>query len=123
MPKKILIVDDEESILALFLSVLKPPSYLAIEALSGEIALRLAQDHVFDLAFIDIVMPGISGIETSKRLRRMQPNLKIVLMTGYLTENAPEVVNAAGAEAFLQKSFSPLAITALTEKLLASSTS
>jgi CheY-like chemotaxis protein len=79
---RILIVDDEGSIRDLFAGVFRPPVYHTLKAADGPSALALAKTNIFDLAFVDRVMPGMDGIEISKRLREIQPALKIVLISG-----------------------------------------
>ena len=115
---RIMIVDDEESIRELFLGLFPAPNYLTLAAAHGEEALQLARSNILDLAYIDIMMPGIDGIETSKRLREMQPVLRTVLISGYLIEDRARAVEEAGAQAFLAKPFSVAAVRSLAERLL-----
>lgn len=115
---RILIVDDEESIRELFGGLFRPPDYYTLAAPNGMTAVALASEHIFDLAFIDFKMPDMNGVETSKRLREIQPSLKTVLISGYLVEDRANAVEEARAQAFLAKPFSAAAVRSLAERLL-----
>jgi CheY-like chemotaxis protein len=54
---------------------------------------------------LDLVMPGLSGVEVFERLRRLDPQLKVVLASGYSSEGEADRLLAQGAAAFLQKPF------------------
>jgi len=56
--------------------------YDAVTASSGEEGLRLASQSPFDIVLTDLAMPGISGLEVARRLRRVQPETPVVLVTG-----------------------------------------
>jgi CheY-like chemotaxis protein len=81
----ILVVDDEPAVLTLCQRMLQSGGYGVVTASSGEAALSLAgnDQHAIDLALLDVMMPGMNGIELASRLRAAHPKLPIVLMTGY----------------------------------------
>jgi CheY-like chemotaxis protein len=81
----ILVVDDEPAVLTLCQRMLRSGGYGVVTASSGEAALGLAgnDQHAIDLALLDVMMPGMNGIELASRLRAAHPKLPIVLMTGY----------------------------------------
>ena len=81
----ILVVDDEPAVLTLCQRMLQSGGYGVVTASSGEAALSFAcnDQHTIDLALLDVMMPGMSGIELATRLRTEHPELPIVLMTGY----------------------------------------
>lgn len=116
--KRILVVDDEESIRELFTRLFRAPNYALRTASSGEEAIELAKTSLFDLACIDVMMPGCDGVETSRQLRQMQPALKTVLISGYVEGDRARAVERAGAQAFLPKPFSVAAVRSLAERLL-----
>jgi len=116
--KRILVVDDEESIWELFTGLFRPPVYALMAASSGEEAIEMAKTNLFDLAYIDVMMPGCDGVECSRQLRAMQPALKTVLISGYVVEDRARAVERAGAQAFLAKPFSVAAVRSLAERLL-----
>jgi CheY-like chemotaxis protein len=116
--KRILVVDDEESIRELFTGLFRPPVYALMAAASGEEAVEMAKTNLFDLAYIDVMMPGCDGVECSRQLRQMQPALKTVLISGYVVEDRARAVERAGAQAFLAKPFTVAAVRSLAERLL-----
>jgi len=67
-PPHILLVDDDRLVLATMAKGLRDAQYHITTASSGQQAIELASDHEFDLAVLDIRMPGISGIETARQL-------------------------------------------------------
>jgi CheY-like chemotaxis protein len=58
-------------------------NYLVEDAASGDDALKLANGRKFDLLLTDVVLPGINGRELADKLKKQQPGIKVVFMTGY----------------------------------------
>jgi two-component system cell cycle sensor histidine kinase/response regulator CckA len=83
--KTILVVDDEPVVLKHCSEILKRGGYIVLPASHGEEALRLYREKkgTIDLALVDIVMPVMSGIELIGRLKKLNPQMKIVLVSGY----------------------------------------
>lgn len=103
--KKILIVDDTKNIRTLLTTCLELYGYETIIAKNGFEALELFKIETIDLAFIDIKMPELSGTEVLRRIRSMNINIPIVIMTAFATvKNAVECTRL-GAVAYLQKPF------------------
>jgi DNA-binding NtrC family response regulator len=83
-------------------------------ASSGEDAVKRAKGKDFDAIVLDLMMPGISGIETLKRLRQENPEMQIVILTGHGTlEKGVEAIKA-GAVDFMEK---PVDLNKLMEKI------
>jgi len=78
---KILIVDDEEGIRSLFKEALEEQGYACKMAASGQDALELVARDAVDLALVDVIMPGMSGIELVRRLQGSDPDIGIILVT------------------------------------------
>ncbi|UGT43522.1 response regulator transcription factor [Nocardia yamanashiensis] len=76
---------------------------VAGEADSGEAALELSRDDEAGLVLMDINMPGIGGIEATRRLRIMRPGLAVVLMSTYDTSDLPDEVSQCGAAGYVHK--------------------
>ena len=76
--------------------MLQRGGYGVVQASSGEEALRLSRDaqHSVDLALLDVMMPGLNGIEVATRLRAAYPKLAIVLMSGYSIREIDRIVGA-----------------------------
>ncbi|BCJ86894.1 response regulator [Effusibacillus dendaii] len=104
MGKKILIVDDEPynlKILNMFLSSL---SFEIFEAVSGKEALRIVQSHTPDLILIDVMMPGISGIELCQMLsNRPGFTAPIIFLSARVQQEDIQIGLKAGAVEYLTK--------------------
>lgn len=84
-PKKVLVVDDEQDVLRLLQRILSEEGYEVITAKSGEDAIKAFEkiERHPDLLLTDVVMPGMSGPMLVDRLRGLDPNLKVLFMSGY----------------------------------------
>ncbi|MEO8199968.1 MAG: PAS domain S-box protein [Gemmatimonadota bacterium] len=109
----ILLVEDEVAVRRLARRVLRQQGYVVIEASSGREALRLAAEHPsqLDLLLTDVVMPGMSGPELAEQLRKEQPSLRVLYMSGYADEALGHHGVLRDGLAFLQKPFSPQDLT------------
>ncbi len=116
--KKILVVDDDPVVAKSFDRVLAGKGYAVITAADGEEALRKLNTETYDVVFTDIKMPGMSGIEVAERVRKSQPWLPVVIVTGYGTEENEARAEAAGGAGVLRKPLSPEMIEGSTEKAL-----
>jgi DNA-binding response OmpR family regulator len=81
-PARILVVDDENPIRRTLDLLLQKRGYAVVTAASGEAALAAIEQQPFDLLLLDLVMPGMSGIEVARRARTLQPTAKVLLLTG-----------------------------------------
>lgn len=108
---KILIVDDEPSVLKMLRKALKDKSEEILEAVDGEQALKLCQEENIDLLITDIVMPKKHGIDLIMEVKKLDNNLPIIAISGgggvtgrfdYL-----EIAELLGAKNILHKPFSP----------------
>jgi CheY-like chemotaxis protein len=79
---KILIVDDEEMIRSLFTEIFAVTGHTVCLACDGVEALRKSYKEEFDLAVVDMVMPGLDGLQTITKLRQNRPCLKIIAISG-----------------------------------------
>lgn len=102
--KKILIIDDEEDFgLLLKLNINKTTNYDALVANNGEAGLELVQKHTPDLVLLDIMMPGIDGIETLKRIKAIAPDLPVAMVTAVYREEEAKRCFDAGAYEYITK--------------------
>ncbi len=112
----ILIVDDEESIRESF-SLILQDEYDLISVSTGEAALKKAVDHKIDLVFLDIRMPGMDGMETLQRLKKIDPSIEIVMVTAVNdVQKAGEAVKI-GANNYIVKPFDVPQILSMAKKL------
>ena len=116
---KVLIVDDDESIRIACAQTLELAKFRVALAANGEEALELASRESFDVALLDLMMPGVPGMEVLKRLRAESPGIMVVIVTGYATiESAVEAIKH-GAYNYLPKPFTPEALTAIAVRAAA----
>lgn len=114
---RLLVVDDELSIRESF-SLILGSKYKLMLAASGEAALKYAADQKIDLAFLDIRMPGLDGLATLKRLKEIDPELEVVMVTAVNdVQKAGEAIKY-GARNYLIKPFDVQAILKMTEAIL-----
>ena len=89
----LLVVDDEPNIRRTIRWVLEPAGYQVTEAGSAEEALKLLEAEPFDLAILDVKLPGLSGLELLDKARELWRDLPVIVMSGHATD-APDVVDA-----------------------------
>jgi DNA-binding NtrC family response regulator len=82
--QRILLVDDDKDLVNSFQSMLKGAGYYVNTALTAEQALEKAEKSNFDLAILDIVLPDMRGDTVAKELRKLNHEISIILITGYL---------------------------------------
>ena len=76
-------VDDEENLLEYLSKRLLKLGFIVKATFSGEEAITAAKEQHYDVAVVDLKMPGIDGVETQKRLRQIQPYLQCIVLTGH----------------------------------------
>ena len=106
-PETILLVDDQLSVLKFTARFLERFGYNVLKAENGTSALDLYRRHrdSVHLVLLDFAMPGMSGRQCMEELHRMDPALKVVMMSGYVMEPGEWHPLQGGASAFLQKPF------------------
>ena len=118
---RILLVDDEQSVRAIVLKILRRAKYDVIEAENGEAALSAADayDGHIDLLITDMYMPGLRGPEVAARLASKRTGLRVLFMSGYADQEGRTAV-PSGAN-FLNKPFSGQELVAAVESALKAS--
>ena len=112
MPKaKILVVDDEQNILDLVTAYLEQENYEVYTALDGPGALKAARAFKPDLIVLDIMLPGMDGLEVLSHLRR-ESNVYIIMLTARSEETDKVIGLSVGADDYLTKPFSPRELAA-----------
>ena len=112
MPEaKILLVDDERSILDLLTAYLKPEGYQVFTAMDGPSALKAARAFKPDLIVLDVMLPGMDGVEVLSQLRR-ESAVYVILLTAKAEETDKIVGLSVGADDYLTKPFSPRELVA-----------
>jgi NarL family two-component system response regulator LiaR len=105
----VLIVDDHAVVRGGVRGYLEaqPDMSIAGEAASGEEAVRLAADQVPDVVLMDLVMPGMDGVEATRRVRRVSPRSQVVVLTSYHEDVHIFPAIKAGALSYLLKDVGP----------------
>ena len=114
---KILVIDDEPSIVKLVAAYLKPEGYQVLTATDGPSGLKAARTFKPDLVILDIMLPGMDGIELLSRLRR-ESDVYVILLTARTEETDKIVGLSVGADDYVTKPFSPRELTARVKAAL-----
>jgi two-component system response regulator HydG len=117
----ILIVDDDLSTCEILMRVLEEKGYHIARASSGEEAIKMVREVRFGIVFIDIKMPVMNGLEIYLALRKIRPDIKAIMMTGYRQEVQDLVEEAIKNNAYtcLYKPFDVKKVLKLLEGILA----
>jgi DNA-binding NtrC family response regulator len=116
--KKILVADDEPTIVSTLIDSLDALGYQAIGVRNSKEALKSIGKIAFDLVITDIRMPEKNGIDLMQEIKSKYPNLPVVIMTGYPMAYPPEKAMAEGADGYIAKPFRINQIDKLLAKLL-----
>ena len=101
--RKILIVDDEPDFLEIMSARLRANDYEVITASDGEEALKHVNDDKPDAVLLDILMPGIDGLEVLKRIRKTDVSLPVYIVTAFSTNERFKEANKLGVSGFIVK--------------------
>ena len=104
---KILIIDDEEIVLDSCTYILANSGYQIITARNGTQGLEIIEQEKPDLVFVDLKMPGISGLEVLERIQEHDPTIVPIVITGFATVSSAVEAMKKGAYDFLPKPFTP----------------
>ena len=120
MPKKILIVDDEPSVIVSVQFLMEQNGYDVMLAFSGEEAMEIINEKKVDLILLDIMLPVIDGFEVCQRVRENPDwyKIKIILLTALDSDANVEKGLALGADAYITKPFSNIEIVDKVKELL-----
>jgi len=120
--KNVLVIDDVEIVFSAFINELEKEGFDVDTALSGEVAVKMAELKKYDLVFVDLIMPGMDGIQTCRELKTVSPESTLIAMTGQiyrgLADRELEFVKAGGKVYFLYKPFHPGEILQVTREAL-----
>ncbi|HEX9985287.1 MAG TPA: sigma-54 dependent transcriptional regulator [Thermoanaerobaculia bacterium] len=102
---RILIVDDEEVLRDVLYAVLHREGFEVVLASSGEEALHLLENEEVDLVILDVMLPGISGIDTLRSIRISNPNLPVIIITAFSSIDGAIAAMKHGAFHYIPKPF------------------
>ena len=117
--KKILVCEDEATIRDFVVINLRRAGYDVVEADCGEMALEKYEEHNgdFDVAILDIMMPGIDGLQVCKELRNRNSGIGIIMLSARTQEMDKVTGLMLGADDYITKPFSPSELTARVDSL------
>jgi CheY-like chemotaxis protein len=112
----ILLIEDELAVIEVLRKLLEHLGYKVIEAKTGKEAIRLVRvyDGDINLAILDVFLPDMNGNKVYALLKEYNPDLKVIVCSGYSIEGPAQEILDAGAHGFIQK---PFTIEELSEKL------
>jgi signal transduction histidine kinase len=113
---KLLIIDDEEIVLDSCTEILASDEYEVATALDGTLGLNMLPELQPDLVFVDLKMPGISGIEVLEKIHALDPSIVTIVITGYATVSSAVEAMKKGAFDFLPKPFTPDELRLITQR-------
>ncbi|GEN32624.1 MULTISPECIES: response regulator transcription factor [Aneurinibacillus] len=116
--KKILVVDDEQSIVTLLEFNLQKAGFEVVKAGDGPTAVKLAETEKPDLIVLDIMLPGMDGMEVCKKLRMERINTPILMLTAKDEEFDKILGLELGADDYMTKPFSPREVVARVKAIL-----
>ena len=102
-----MLVDDEQKVLTVCGDSMKLLGYTVYTADSGDKAVGIfaEKSEAIDVVVLDMIMPGLSGKETYRRLKQIDPQVRVLLASGYAMEGQAEEILKEGCTAFIQKPF------------------
>ena len=115
-----LIIDDSKTMVAALGRMLRENHFTVLEAHDGETGLEVLRKHKPDLIFLDIVMPGMSGFDVLRRIRRSQyvGKVPVIIMSGNEAATEEYYVRRIGADDFMRKPCSRAEVFSRVERLL-----
>ncbi len=113
---KILCVDDEEVILSSFRKILVLDGYSVDTVETGKEALGLIQTHHYDFVFTDLKMPEMDGVEVTKSVKHLRPDIDVIIITGYASVETAVETMKYGAMDYVQKPFTEDELLAFSNK-------
>jgi PAS domain S-box-containing protein len=116
----ILLVDDEEIIRGLGIDILEDRGYQVLSASEGREAVRIYRERIreIDLVILDVMMPGIGGKETYRQFRAINPQVKVLLSSGYSTNGEVGEILKLGVSGFVQKPYREEELAAKVREVL-----
>jgi CheY-like chemotaxis protein len=101
----VLVVDDDVGMVETLVDILSANGYDVAAAHSGGAAISMVSESHYDVALMDIQMPGVNGVEALKTIRTVAPHLTVIMMTAFTSDELVEEARQASAVAVLFKPF------------------
>jgi two-component system cell cycle response regulator DivK len=120
MSRRILVIEDQEDNRRILQDLLSSVGYEVVEAVTGEEGVDLAERERPDLILMDVQLPGIDGLEATRRIKAnaaLRP-IPLIVVTSYALSGDDVKARAAGADDYVTKPFSPRALLAKVRQYL-----
>lgn len=115
---KVLVIEDDQGVLEFIKDVLESSGYEVSVALNGEEGIKIAKENwKFAILIIDVILPKMNGFETAKEILRSSPEIKIIFMSGYPSNEINQICAFENAF-FLQKPFTPSILLEMIDNVL-----
>jgi DNA-binding NarL/FixJ family response regulator len=101
---KMLIIDDSEGIRRLYIAFFEKKGFTVVGAKNGAEGIKTAQEYAPDITLLDMHLPDMSGLDVLEKLRRLDKDIKILILSGIEDEEEEDRVIKAGALGFISKS-------------------
>ncbi len=115
MPRRVLLIDDDEMLLTLLQELLHKEGYQVLSTADGPQGVEIYKDRRPDIVILDLGLPTMNGLEVLRKIRTFDPQAKVVVITGHATEESAEVALNLGAAKYLRK---PVDISSFLKELL-----
>lgn len=122
MNAKVLLVDDSGLARRSTRRVLEEAGYTVVEADDGLSALEQFAVEKPDIVMLDLVMKGMYGLEVLAKLRELDPDVRVIVVSADIQTSSREMVKAAGASAFINKPAQPAHVVAVLQEVLSGTT-
>lgn len=111
----ILVVDDKFSDRETLKTILEDKGYRVATATDGTEAIEMVKSKHYDIIFLDVILPGIDGVETFERVKEIDPEATVIMMTGYTAEDLVRKAVSEGAYTCIYKPFNMEKLIELVE--------
>ncbi len=116
--KKILIVDDDAELRSTLTEILGEAGYRIDKAASGREALDKIHSADFDIILLDLMMPGMNGMEVLSEVRKTRPRIKVIIITAFATVNNAVDAIKKGASDYISKPFKIEELLAIVRRVI-----
>jgi len=100
---KVLVIDDDEMVLALVQKILTMEGFEALTTADGPQGLTIYKERRPDMVLLDLALPGMNGLEVLRRIRQLDPEARVIVVTGSGSNESAEVALKYGAYDFVRK--------------------
>lgn len=115
---KFLVVDDEKGVVKELKDLLELRDYKVFSATSGEEALSIVKKEKPNIIILDILMPGMDGIEVLREIKKTHPKIRVIMLTAVEDEGTKKMALSLGASGYLTKPYSFEEVINMSRKII-----